>query len=137
MDSLRARAIALARYGRAYRERLLGQWGVWTRRAVILLDEIQQARGNPMLAAPWLARNVELTDANAALFAAAHGFAGCIPGIMEILRRNGLSPSHACLDPGECLSPGQAEELDRVCRAYPWLRDDDFVAEHLDAWLAD
>jgi hypothetical protein len=70
------------------------------------------------------------------VFDAAHGFAGCIAGVHEVLRRQGLLAGVWCLDPDEGLSPGQAEELTRVTAAYPWLVDDDFVAEHLDAWLA-
>jgi hypothetical protein len=72
---------------------------------------------------------------NAALFDAANGFKGCIPGIMEVLRRQGLVPSARTLNPAETLSPGQAEELDRVCTAYPQWTDDAFVAEHLGEWL--
>jgi hypothetical protein len=76
-----------------------------------------------------------LTDANAAIFDAANGFAGCIAGIHEVLRRQGLLEGIWCLDPRENLGPGQAEEIDRVCRAYPHLADDAFVREHLEAWL--
>ncbi len=115
---------------------LLGQWAVWTRRAVELLERIQgelrQAR--PDLS-ELLALNAQLTDANAAVFDVANGFRGCIAGIHEILRRQGLLEGTWCLDPGEDLSPGQAEELDRVCRAYPHLTDDDFVALHREEWL--
>jgi hypothetical protein len=82
-----------------------------------------------------LRRNVEVTDANAAFFDAANGYAGCIPGIHEVLRRQGLLEGTWCLDPNETLSPGQAEEIDRVHRAYPHLNDDDFVRRHLDDWL--
>lgn len=71
---------------------------------------------------------------NAALFDPAHGFSGCIPGILEVLRRQGLVPTNLCLDPSEVLSPGQAEELDRVCAAYPHLTDDAFIADHLASW---
>jgi hypothetical protein len=39
------------------------------------------------------------------------------------------------LDPEEGLSPGQREEIDRVCQAYPELNDDEFVRESLDRWL--
>ncbi len=114
---------------------LLGQWAVWTRRAVELLEEVRKVRsGIAPLTPRWLTLNLELTDANAAIFDAAHAFAGCIPGIMEVLRRQGLVRSRACLDPHEDLSPGQAAEIDRVRRLYPHLGDDDFVAEHLDAW---
>ncbi|HHK40952.1 MAG TPA: dihydrodipicolinate synthase family protein, partial [Planctomycetaceae bacterium] len=77
-----------------------------------------------------------LTDANAAIFDAAHGFAGVIPGVHEVLRRQGLLEGIWCLDPDETLSPGQSEELDRVIAAYPFLRDDDFVAAHRDRWLS-
>ncbi|HEU5079265.1 MAG TPA: hypothetical protein VFT72_08625 [Opitutaceae bacterium] len=61
---------------------------------------------------------------------------GCLPGIDEILRRQGIFETTACLDPHEQLSPGQAAELDRIIACYPWLIDDAFVAEHLHRWLA-
>jgi hypothetical protein len=77
----------------------------------------------------------EVTDANAAVFDAANAFAGCIPGIHEILRRQGLLRGRWCLDRREELSPGQMRAIDRVCEAYPHLNDDAFVAEHLDDWL--
>ena len=41
-----------------------------------------------------------------------------------------------CLDESVGLSPGQVEEIDRVCAAYPHLIDDDFVAQHRDDWLS-
>ena len=115
---------------------LLGQWAVWTRNAVDMLKDIQQVRSTATLSAEWLSRNVALTDANAAVFDAANRFAGCIPGINEILRRQGLMPSNRCLDPDEVLSPGQASEMDRVIKAYPSLVDHAFVRENLDRWLA-
>jgi hypothetical protein len=77
-----------------------------------------------------------MTDANAAIFDADHQFAGCIPGILEVLRRQGLLAGTWCLDPEEQLSPGQAEQISRVIHSYPELSDDAFVAEHRDAWLA-
>jgi hypothetical protein len=77
----------------------------------------------------------ELTDANAAIFDAANNFTGCIPGVLEVLRRQGLLEGTWCLDPNETLSPGQADEIERVCRAYPQLADDIFVQEHRDVWL--
>ena len=115
---------------------LLGQWGVWTERAVTLLKEIKRARRQPKLDAAWLDRNAALTDMNAAIFDAAHHFAGCLPGIHEVLRRQGLLRTTACLDPHEALSPGQAAEITRVAQAYPWLVDDDFVAQNKTRWLA-
>lgn len=114
---------------------LLGQFGVWTKRAVELLEEIKTARTREQISAEWLAKNTALTDANAAIFDAAHQFRGCLPGIHEILRRQGLLPTTHCLNPAEVLSPGQEDELTRVSEAYPWLRDDDFVAAHRDEWL--
>jgi hypothetical protein len=76
-------------------------------------------------------------DANAAVFDAGHGFRGCIPGIHEILRRQGLLRGRWCLDRREELSAGQMREIDRVCRAYPSLTDDAFVRARLARWLAD
>ncbi|MCF7689012.1 MAG: dihydrodipicolinate synthase family protein [Cephaloticoccus sp.] len=115
---------------------LLGHWGVWTHAAVNLLNEIKHARKSGSIDAAWLDKAIVVTDMNAALFDSANKFAGCIPGILEVLRRQGLVPSINCLNPHEVLSPGQAEELDRVCRAYPQLIDDEFVAAHRDVWLA-
>ncbi len=115
---------------------LLGQWGVWTRSAVDMLDEIKQARKKADVNLAWLRRNVALTDANAAIFDAAHSFAGCIAGILEVLSRQGLVPTCHCLDPNEVLSPGQASELDRVTVSYPDLADDEFVQANLQRWLA-
>jgi hypothetical protein len=53
-----------------------------------------------------------------------------------VLRRQGRLPGTWGLDPDEALSPGQAQEIDRVCRQYPSLTDDGFVRENLDRWLA-
>jgi dihydrodipicolinate synthase/N-acetylneuraminate lyase len=115
---------------------LLGQWAVWTRRAVGLVDEIraERARAGAGTSA-LLARGAELTDANGALFDAPHAFAGCLPGIHEALRRQGLLAGRWCLDEREELSAGQMEEIDRVHASYPGLRDDAFVAAHLAEWL--
>ena len=115
---------------------LLGHWAVWTRRAVELLETCHAAvaSGEPV-AGELLQLNVEVTDANAVLFDAANNFAGCIPGVHEVLRRQGLLEGTWCLDPNEVLSPGQGEEIDRIYRMYPHLNDDAFVAEHCDEWL--
>jgi dihydrodipicolinate synthase/N-acetylneuraminate lyase len=115
---------------------LLGHWGVWTHAAVKLFRETQAAARQPAIGAEWLQRAVAVTDMNAALFDAANKFHGCIPGILEVLRRQGLVESIHCLNPHETLSPGQAEELTRVCQAYPELTDDAFVAAHRDKWLS-
>jgi hypothetical protein len=115
---------------------LLGHWAIWTKRAVELLEEIKVAREQPQINMSWLTRAAAVTDANAVLFDVAHQFAGCIPGIHEMLRRQGLMQNIWCLNPHEVLSPGQSEELDRIHRDYPELNDDDFVRENLDAWLS-
>lgn len=100
---------------------LLGQWAVWTKTAVDMLQQIKSIRRDDQIPSHWLTLNAQLTDANGALFDAANQYAGCIPGITEVLRRQGLVPSNRCLDPGEQLSPGQLGEIDRVCQAYPHL----------------
>lgn len=114
---------------------LLGHWAVWTKKAVGLLNACHAASASP-IPEPMLTRNIEVTDANAALFDAKNGFRGCIAGIHEVLRRQGLLEGIWCLDPGEALSPGQKEEIDRVYEAYPHLNDDDFVEANRDQWLA-
>jgi dihydrodipicolinate synthase/N-acetylneuraminate lyase len=115
---------------------LLGHWAVWTRNAVELFHECQAAACRPnCVPNTLLQRSVQVTDANAAFFDAAHQFAGCIAGLHEVLRRQGLFEGIWCLDPNETLSPGQKEEIDRVYAAYPHLNDDDFVREGLDEWL--
>ncbi|WP_232661287.1 dihydrodipicolinate synthase family protein [Pseudonocardia sp. TRM90224] len=116
---------------------LLGQWAVWVHRAVELLAQARLARGGDDVAMRrLLSLDGHLTDANAAIFDSANGFRGCIPGIHEVLRRQGLLAGRWCLDPAEELSPGQLAEIDRIWAAYPRLRDDEFVAERLATWLA-
>lgn len=109
---------------------LLGQWAVWTSKAAELMSRVREGATEELLRL-----NAQLTDANGAVFDVANQFHGCIAGIHEILRRQGLLEGIWCLDPQEGLSNGQAEELDRVTRAYPHLTDDEFVRENLDAWL--
>jgi dihydrodipicolinate synthase/N-acetylneuraminate lyase len=116
---------------------LLGQWAVWTRTAVELIRRAKALRADPSRAPDLLRIGAALTDANGAIFDAAHGFSGCIPGIHEVLRRQGLLDGTWCLDKAEVLWPGQADEITRVHRAYPELNDDAFVAEHRDEWLKD
>ncbi len=112
---------------------LLGHWAVWTKTAGLHLELAKKSRGP--IPAGHLTLAQQITDANAAFFDAANTFAGCIAGIHEVLRRQGLFEGIWCLDPNEGLSPGQSEEIDRVYRAYPHLNDDAFVAQHLDQWL--
>jgi dihydrodipicolinate synthase/N-acetylneuraminate lyase len=115
---------------------LLGHWAVWTRGAVALLAECHAAARAEQVPGALLQRGIEVTDANAAFFDAAHGFDGSIAGIQEVLRRQGLLVSARCLDPHETLSVGQAAEIERVCRAYRHLADDEFVAANLEEWMS-
>jgi len=114
---------------------LLGHWAFWTRNAVKHLGRAHRATRAKSVPLPLCHLATEITDANGAIFDAANGFRGCIPGIHEILRRQGLLRGRWCLDPKEELSPGQARDIDRVCRAYPHLADDEFVRERLDGWM--
>ena len=114
---------------------LLGQWAVWTRRAVELLDRTQAARAAGTIPSSLVAEGAALTDANAALFDVQHAFAGCIAGIHEVLRRQGLLAGTWCLDSAEGLSAGQADEISRVIAAHPALTDDAFVRDNLDRWM--
>jgi len=116
---------------------LLGHWAVWTKRAVELLEEMKAIRNHGDISKEWMMRNVQVTDSNAAFFDPAHQFEGCIPGIHEVLRRQGLLQGTWCLNPNEILSPGQMEEIDRVYRDYPHLHDDEFVSAHLMEWLGE
>ena len=100
---------------------LLGQWAVWTRHAVRIFEAIQQARIAGSIDSAILSEGAALTDANGAIFDAANGFAGCIPGIHEVLRREGLLDGIWCVNPNERLSAGQLDEIDRVVRTYPEL----------------
>ena len=111
---------------------LLGHWSVWTKTAVSLLNRIHQGPIDQDL----LALDSRITDCNSAFFDVAHAFAGCIPGCHEVLRRQGLLAGTWCLDPKETLSPGQAEEIDRVYREHGDLADDAFVRANLEKWLS-
>ena len=114
---------------------LLGQWACWTHRAVALVADVKRIAGTGKIAPEMLTLAAQITDANGAIFDAANNFAGCIPGIHEVLRGQGLMRGTWCLDPQEKLSPGQREEIDRVREGYAHLHDDAFVAEHRDEWL--
>jgi dihydrodipicolinate synthase/N-acetylneuraminate lyase len=115
---------------------LLGQWAVWTQRAVEHLAAAKAARAAGPIPSSLLATGAALTAANGAIFDAAHTFAGCIPGIHDVLRAQGLMRGTWCLDPRETLAPGQRSAIGRVRRAYPDLADDEFVRRNLDRWLS-
>ncbi len=115
---------------------LLGHWSVWVKSVVDLLDRVQVAVAADRIDRDLLALAGQITDCNAAFFDVANGFRGCIAGMHEVLRRQGLLEGTWCLDPDETLSPGQSAEIDRVCQAYPHLNDDSFVVENLERWLS-
>ena len=113
---------------------LLGHWAVWTKRAVEVLERCRLWRSADTLPGEVRKLAGEITEMNAALFDAANNYAGCIAGIQYVLQRQGLIESMHTLDPDEVLSPGQQEEIERVCSAYPHLIDDEFVQENLNTW---
>ncbi len=119
---------------------LLGQWAVWTRRGVEFLDDIRawrlrSAGSNESIPHEWLSRGAALTMANAAIFDAANGYRGCLPGILEVLRRQKLVRGTWTFDVHETLSLGQSEEISRVMNRFPGLTDDEFVSENIDRWV--
>jgi dihydrodipicolinate synthase/N-acetylneuraminate lyase len=115
---------------------LLGHWAVWTQAVVDQMAEIHQLAENQLPIPPQMVTLAqEITDANAVIFDAANNYKGCIPGIHEVLRRQGLFRGTWCLDENETLSPGQAGQIERVYRSYPHLNDDGFVGENLERWL--
>ena len=113
---------------------LLGHWGVWTKAAVDLLERCHRIAEDGAPSAEILTLAAQVTDMNGAIFDAAHGYAGCLPGVHEVLRRQGIFQSIVCLNPDETMSDGQEDEITRVCRAYPHLTDDRFVEERLELW---
>ncbi|MBL8991898.1 MAG: dihydrodipicolinate synthase family protein [Spirochaetia bacterium] len=115
---------------------LLGHWAMWTHNVVALLRNIHDiVENNKPIPPALLTAGIEITDCNAVFFDFANGFHGCIPGIHEVLRRQGLLRGTWCLNPKEVLSPGQSAEIDRVYAAYPHLNDDAFVKDNLKTWL--
>ena len=106
---------------------LLGHWAVWTKRAVELLDDIKHCITNNTGIEKLLSKGIAVTDMNAVIFDAKNAYKGCIAGIHEVLRRQGLMDGTWCLNPEEKLSKGQAEEIDRIYEEYRELTDDEFV----------
>jgi hypothetical protein len=119
-----------------FRGGLLGHWSVWTASAIRQFEMCRAARGKGTVPSDLLALDARVTDCNSAFFDVANNFHGCIAGCHEILRRQGLIQGLWCLDPAEGLSPGQMQEIDRVCREHSDLADDVFVAANLNRWLA-
>ena len=116
---------------------LLGHWSVWTKKAVELFEKCKAVRGMSEIPAEILSLAAEVTDTNAVFFDTANDFKGCIAGLHEVLRRQGIFKGTWCLNPDEKMSQGQAEEIDRIYKAYPHLNDDEFIKANLYRWLAD
>ncbi len=115
---------------------LLGHWSVWTAAAIKQFEQCKAVRNQPAVPADLLALDARVTDCNSAFFDVANNFHGCIAGCHEVLRRQGLMEGIWSLDPEEGLSPGQMQQIDRVCNEHADLSDDDFVAANLQKWLA-
>jgi len=111
---------------------LLGHWSVWTNKTVEIFAKIKRAVKDREISAELMLLANQITDANAAFFDAKNNFSGCIAGLHEVLRRQGLMKNIYCLNPEERLSGGQLDEIDRVYKAYPHLNDDDFVKRYLE-----
>ena len=116
---------------------LLGHWSVWTKKAVEIFNITQTEKYKDNISPELLTLAAEVTDSNSAFFDAANAFSGCIAGLHEILRRQGLMENILCLNPEEGLSEGQIEELNRVQKAYPHLNDDDFIKTNIESWKAE
>ncbi len=125
--------------GKVYEKRfvggLLGHWSVWTKKAVELFHKCKALHGCETIPADILKLANEVTDTNAVFFDTANGFKGCIAGLHEVLRRQGLMKGIWCLNPEETMSPGQKEEIDRIYKMYPHLNDDEFIKANLDKWF--
>ncbi len=98
---------------------LLGHWACWTHSAVKLWERCRRERLAGVVSSELLSIAQQVTETNAAIFDAANQYRGCIAGIHEALRRDGLLEGIGCLDPNERLSEGQAELIERMCQAYP------------------
>jgi Dihydrodipicolinate synthetase family len=119
-----------------FRGGLLGHWSVWTQGAIKQFERCRAARGKDTVPSDLLALDARVTDCNSAFFDVANNFHGCIAGCHEVLRRQGLLEGIWCLDPAEGLSPGQLQQIDRVCNEHADLSDDGFVGANLERWLA-
>lgn len=124
-------------YEKGFEGGLLGHWSVWTKRAVELFEKCKQEKGKDSISAEMLSLANAVTDSNAVLFDGANGFAGCIPGLHYVLKKQGLMKTLNCINPNEVLSCGQAEEIERIYDMYPSLVDDDFVKENIENWKAE
>jgi hypothetical protein len=141
MDSHNTQRIVIEKNGKkivkGFDGGLLGHWSVWTKKAVELFEKCKAVRGMDSIPYEMMTLANEVTDTNAAFFDTANNFKGCIAGLHEVLRRQGIFKGIWCLNPEETMSEGQLEEIDRIYKMYPHLNDDDFIKANLDKWLAD
>lgn len=115
---------------------LLGHWSVWVKKSVSLLEQIQQLPDGADVPENLLALDSIVTDCNLAIYDALNNLTGCIPGCLEVLRRQGLLENNLCLNPAEVLSAGQADQINRVYAMYPEMNDDAFVKANAERWLS-
>ena len=125
------------RYEKGFEGGLLGHWSVWTKRAVELFERCKNEKTNGTISSEMLTLANAVTDSNAVLFDGANAFAGCIPGLHYVLKKQGLMKSLNCINPNEVLSPGQDTEIERIYAMYPNLVDDEFVKENIESWKAE
>ncbi len=118
-------------YKNEFKGGLLGHWCVWTKAVVDMFEELKLAKAKACIDKKWMTLATQITDANGVIFDEKHNFHGCIPGLHEILKRQGIFKNINCLNPNEVLSKGQSEEIDRIYSMYPHLNDDDFVCNFL------
>lgn len=121
---------------KAFEGGLLGHWSVWTKKAVEIFDMVKKEKNKPCISTELLTLAAQITDSNSAFFDTPNNFSGCIAGLHEVLRRQGLMKNIYCLNPDETLSKGQAAEIDRVYKMYPHLNDDEFIRQNIDKWKA-
>ncbi|SED93432.1 dihydrodipicolinate synthase family protein [Ruania alba] len=124
-------------HGRELRVRggLLGQWAVGARAAVDLITQVRAAVDAGTVPMDLLAQANALVQINAAVFDVEHDFAGCVAGVNEVLRQQGVLASARCLSDRERLSSGQADLIAQVRQDYPQLLDEEFVAARREEWL--
>ncbi len=121
-------------YEKGFEGGLLGHWSVWTKRAVELFELCKQEKKKEKISTDMLSLANAVTDTNAVLFDGANNFAGCIPGLHYVLKKQGLMKSLNCINPEEKLSPNQEKEFERIYAMYPHLFDDDFVKQNITSW---
>lgn len=114
---------------------LLGQWAVGTHAMRGIVDRACAAVDDGQVPVDLLRAASSLVEINAAVFDVTGGLLGCVAGVNEVLRQQGLIPTAVTLGPDH-LSPGQAGLIAEARARHPVLFDEDFIASRRDAWLA-